>query len=464
MNITYIGWVIIPIMIFFSIKLDISNFILLTLFTSFFTSTAVAYIDYINLYIGLQQLMAGLFICKFIYGVFIEKNIKIKNINIFLVLFILYASISIFIPLFLDKTDNYVIGVSSHMEFSPVKFSSSNITQLIYLLLGFLVYLTSYVSISSIYDKYEYFISKFNMVIFFSGITLGVLGIVQMFLSQEIFDLLFRQYNYNSQQINLFNMVVNRPSGPTGEPSFYSLALAPILCYVIYNFKIYIKQVGKKIYSVYIFIMLIPLIISKSSSFLIGIFLFVGILLTLFIYNFIKNYENIKAIFLNHERKTTNILLLITLTIIIIIIIISIINSDIFRDFIFKIKGGGVSGSERTIALMQHLDVFKNNFVFGVGFGSLRSKDLMSTWLAAMGIIGNTLFGIFFIRQLYQLFRINKSETVSLAILIIVSWGILFISVPEPYYLYLWIYFAISDYVISNNKKNKYIFKKIEIR
>lgn len=462
MSVMYIGWVIIPLMIFLSIKLEIPNFILLTLFTSFFTSTAVAYVEYLDLYIGLQQFMAGLLICKFIYELIIMKNIKYKNINVFLTLFILYASISIFIPLFFDKTDSYVIGVSSHMDFSPVRFSLSNITQLIYLLLGFIVYFTSYISVDSEYSRYEYFMDKFNYVILYSGISLGVLGIIQMFLNYKIFDLLFRHYNYNIQQVDFLSLVVNRPSGPTGEPSFYALALVPILCYVIYNFKIYIKKVNIYIYICYILTMILPLVVSKSSSFLIGIFLFIGILAILAINKFIKNFKNIKSSFLKSKRRGLILVGIAMFFIIVIAIVIYIINTDIFRDFLFKIKGGGVSGSERTIALMQHLQVFKDNFLFGVGFGSLRSKDLMSTWLAAMGIIGNTLFAIFLIKQLYQLFKINKSETVSLAILIIISWGILFISVPEPYYLYLWIYFAIADYVILNSNEKIYINKKLK--
>ncbi|MBZ6006486.1 hypothetical protein K1514_11360 [Paraclostridium bifermentans] len=208
--------------------------------------------------------------------------------------------------------------------------------------------------------------------------------------------------------------------------------------------------------------MVIPLVVSKSSSFLIGMFLFIGILIILAINKFIKNYKNVKASFLNSERRGLILLGITIFFVISIAIVIYLINTDIFRDFLFKIKGGGVSGSERTIALMQHLQVFKDNFLFGVGFGSLRSKDLMSTWLAAMGIVGNTLFAIFLIKQLYQLFKINKSETISLAILITISWGILFISVPEPYYLYLWIYFAIADYVILNSDEKIYVNKKLK--
>ena len=457
MSITHIGWLIIPIMIIFSIKLEISNFILLTLFSSFFTSTAVIYIEFINLYVGLQQFMAGLLIFKFIYEIFITEHLKLKHINIFLTLFILYASMSIFIPLVCDKTNNYVIGVSSHMDFSPVRFSLSNVTQLIYLLLGFTVYSVSYISIDNEYRRYEYFIYKFNRVILISGITLGLLGSMQMFLNHYLFDSMFRQYNYNIQQIEFLNLVVNRPSGPTGEPSFYALALVPILCYIIYNFKVYTTEINKYIYILSIFIITIPLMISKSSSFLIGVFLFIGILVIIFTKKFMKNYRNIKDRLLGSDHRF-RIILLISISVLAISILgVYIINTDIFMDFIYKIKGGGVSGSERTIALMQHLDVFKDNIIFGVGFGSLRSKDLMSTWLASMGLVGNILFAVFFIRQLYCLFKINKPETISMAILIILSWGILFISVPEPYYLYLWIYFAVSEYLILNDRVNRTI-------
>ncbi|GAA0105712.1 hypothetical protein UT300013_23360 [Paraclostridium sordellii] len=461
MSITHIGCIIIPIMIICTMKLDMSNFILLTLFTSFFTSTAIIYVNIIDLHVGLQQFMAMLLTFKFIYELFISKNIEWKNLNIFLTLFIAYASISIFIPLVFNKGNNYVIGVSSHMDFSPVHFSITNMTQLLYLLIGYIVYSITYICISNKYINYEIFIARFNKAILYSAITLGVLGIIQMFLNDNIFNFIFRQYNYNNQQIEFLNQVVNRPSGPTGEPSFYALALVPMLCYIIYNLKTYIKENNKYLYTVSIVIIIIPLIVSKSSSFLIGILLFTGILILISIKKLIKNYKFIRTTYLKSFDKSKIILYTIISLLVICIIGIYIINSDIFRDFIYKIKGGGVSGSERTIALIQHLKVFKDNIIFGVGFGSLRSKDLMSTWLACMGLVGNILFALFFIRQLYCLLNINKRESISLAIMITISWGIMFISVPEPYYLYLWIYFAVSEYVISNQRLTGRInFKK----
>jgi hypothetical protein len=121
-----------------------------------------------------------------------------------------------------------------------------------------------------------------------------------------------------------------------------------------------------------------------------------------------------------------------------------------------KLNGQGESGSMRKYDFQYHMNVFKNYLITGIGFGSVRSKDLISTILADVGLSGAVPLLVYIVGRLYLLKRIGDDFSKVLYAIMFSTIVVLFISVPEFFYLYIWIYFGIIDYFLFNeNSKVK---------
>ncbi len=180
--------------------------------------------------------------------------------------------------------------------------------------------------------------------------------------------------------------------------------------------------------------MIINGILSTSSTFIIGIIIFLFIIfINLFKNKYYKqDVINLKMIF----------------------ILLNIIKPDLirfaFNDILIKLEGNGTSGSLRLKALQTHLDIALKFPILGVGFGSVRSYDLITTWMSSIGLIGTSVFILYLMNIVHKYHVIsNKSPIKNLyrgyshGILIIFI--AMFISVPEPYYLFIWISFSVYE-------------------
>lgn len=122
---------------------------------------------------------------------------------------------------------------------------------------------------------------------------------------------------------------------------------------------------------------------------------------------------------------------------------------DVASQLVAKLNGEGISGSERAYALQYHLQVFLEHPVADIGFGTVRSFDLLSTWLAELGVVGICLFALPVCALLGRLARQAKAQPTSyeVAVYIVVYLGILFVSVAEPYYPFGWIVIGVGFYL-----------------
>ena len=125
--------------------------------------------------------------------------------------------------------------------------------------------------------------------------------------------------------------------------------------------------------------------------------------------------------------------------------------------FIVKLQRLNESGHDRLEAF-EHMSSVGIRYPFGIGFGSGRSTDLLSTWLCNIGIVGTALF-LFAISQIVvNGIRQKDIERLLPLILVLVS---MFTSVPEPYNLFVWyfIFYAMTGtkHCIATRKEVLYV-------
>lgn len=97
-----------------------------------------------------------------------------------------------------------------------------------------------------------------------------------------------------------------------------------------------------------------------------------------------------------------------------------------------------ISGSERTKSFFLLMSAFRAAPLTGVGFGTCRGNDLLSTWFAEIGIIGMVLLGT------YLVWVISQKSKVENKVAVILVWVSMFVSVCEPYNLFIWILMAMA--------------------
>ena len=109
---------------------------------------------------------------------------------------------------------------------------------------------------------------------------------------------------------------------------------------------------------------------------------------------------------------------------------------NIVSSLIIKLRGENVSGVERWDGFITMLKVGLN-YPFGVGFGSSRSKDLFSTWICNVGIVGLLIYFLFILRMFLKALSEKKLKYFFPYLLVVL---LMMISVPEPYNLFVWFY------------------------
>ena len=354
---------------------------------------------------------------------------------------------------------------SNTLVFTPdspyeyVSFSFQNITQYLYLLFSFIIYFCSYMVFTNEI--------KVNMkgIINVTTVTVVSLGFVQFFLYHEYFDLIFRT-NY-SHMVQYLETGLTRISSVTNEPSMLSLFLTPIFVYyficVIKGFK------SKKILKFDICMMVLIFltgILNRASSFYLALIVVFLIMIVDFwksIFNY-KNLEFLKKIFgkiLNFIKNNRIKSVIISLILILFLMIAFKIVGYRFLILFLKLLGLDDSGSTRVELFSHHMSVFLKNIFTGVGFGTLRSNDLLSMWSAQVGLIGMIPLIYYFVSRFSYIFK-NRGvgNNREVFYLIVTSLVILITSVPEPYYIYVWIYIAMGESIYPNRKvSNKAIDK-----
>lgn len=423
MTIHLIAYVLIPVWIYLSFK-DIK-----TIAYAYILCAPLQTVSVFNVggsSVMFYHLIFLTLLIKYIVRVLKQRKMSV-NLPLDFMLFLVWSFITI--PLAVFNTDEVVYKVSG--GYGNVAFSFQQFTQFAYLLMNFLVCII----LSDLLADNVIDMKGVKKVINYGFIMVMVLAIIQMFVSPKICTLLYR----NSINATYLNNL--RISGPFQEPSMLALYAAP-LC-GIYLSKVFYHQDFR--YILHILLFMIVLMQNRASSSIVGLAIVTLIFLISAVYQFVIK-KNVKLL----DKNKTYMLAAATLVVAAIMTIvygnkisamISLVGS--------KFAGNGISGSERTYMVQYHLEIFSRHWLAGIGYGTLRSLDLLSTMLCSGGIIGFMLYVIPVLRSSLRIFFNMSNRAVMLYV--IVYNAIMFISVTEIALPYVWIAYAIMFYVLTDN-------------
>lgn len=401
--------------------------------------TTLSVFDVGSSYIVLYHL---LFIALVVRTIFLHVGRKTAenrcSISPIFGLFLLVCALSI--PLALIYTD--VVVMVPDGSFRNVAFSAQQFTQLGYLIIAVL---SCYISNRLLHDG----IATVEGI--FSALTVAYVAVCLLALLQLVIPASIVNETYRNIPDVYYEFDGARVSSTFREPSMMALCIAPL-------FAVYLLRLIRSFSFgnlVLVCLGAIVVALNQASSFA------VGVCFALFCYAFIAFAKADVRQAIDHKA-----LLGAVFSIMAVFLIASTgIFQDVTSQLVAKINGEGVSGSERTYALQYHLQVFLEHPVVGIGFGTVRSFDLLSTWLVELGVVGIGFFVLPVCALLARLARQGKTQPMSYeaAVYITVYLGILFVSVAEPYYPFGWIVIGLGFYLapsasygITKGKANEF--------
>lgn len=282
-----------------------------------------------------------------------------------------------------------------------------------------------------------YYSEKWDKFIVAGGVLLATIGFAEWlyflatggdfsFISNRTFGENKDILGSTVQTITVMGHTLLRLKSLTGEPSMYALTVFPYAVFCM----------ARKQYLVCLFFYF-TLLLSTSTSAFLGLLAF-GLLLIVFY---------IKKMF----YKIANLFLL------------AIMLGGfvfVFKDLIIqmvleKLMLENVSGIDRFYNFNTNLEFWLNSGIavklFGIGWGTVRSTDMLTTLLVNTGILGLFLWMSLFLKPLKA---VKRTEPVSYILFLglIVVLLILFTAVPEYSYLTTWMFLGIIYNLIKTKK------------
>ena len=223
MYFTFIGIVVLIITVCLFLFTRTRTLFYFTFFISAFTATSMINFPKSRNSVLCYYIVGSFLILKVIYELVIRRYTlkKIKILN-GLFYFMVYVTISLILPIVYS---NNTLVFTPDSPFTYISFSSQNITQYIYLLFAFIIYLASYIVFT---NEIKVDIKKMINVTSFAVI---ILGFLQFFMNHIYFDLIFRT-NY-SHLVQYLETGLTRISSVTNEPSMLALFVTPISVYYL---------------------------------------------------------------------------------------------------------------------------------------------------------------------------------------------------------------------------------------
>jgi hypothetical protein len=228
------------------------------------------------------------------------------------------------------------------------------------------------------------------------------------------------------QTINIAGIQIQRLKSLAGEPSMFAFTVLPF-----FILGIYLKKIKTVIF------LFITLLLSTSTSAVLGLMIW-------FVLDVIYR-----------KNKLLKIVIFILFITVLSVLFFDVI--DQFYTFIeAKLTLQNTSGIERFANFDKHFNAWYEasfiNFLFGYGFGYVRSTDGLTTLLFNVGLIGLAVYILFFmlpyfmIRQKTDYIKGLYISNLSLLIVILIS-------VPEFYYPHIWLFNALLWYEYLKEKQ-----------
>ena len=296
-------------------------------------------------------------------------------------------------------------------------FRITIITQSLYLLSG----LFTFILFLNFYTK------NFDNVIITGGIFLATIGIFDwiffLFFNGTLDVLSNRVFGEENRGLTSFQVVVisgheiMRLRSLTGEPSMYALSIFPyfVFCIAI-----------RRHFCAYFF--LLTLLLSTSTAGMLGLLVF-GVLYVLFIVKGLSMKLAWSAVLF---AMIGGLILMFT---------------DVFVEMVAKkLALENASGADRFSEFTNHLSFWLNGGfllqIFGIGWGTIRSADMVSTLLVNSGLVGMACYLSLFLKPLVDIRR-QQTDLVILFIGMLAVLIMLLVSVSEYSYLPTWVFLGI---------------------
>jgi hypothetical protein len=359
-----------------------------------------------------------------------NKFTYLRELFIFFLVYVIFSVISQFFNnLYELKLDEglVLINKGGYMDYF---YRSSHLTQTLYLLVSFIIYLfIKYYADESIITYIYWALRLLCLYAIYEFVYYKVTGASGDFLMNRKFGdtdgSLF-------QTTNIAGMALMRMKGYTGEPSMFTFTILP---FWIMTYGLKRKLDGA--------ILLICLVLSFSTTAYFSIIVF------------------FTAWFLHKKRYKEILYVLIGILILLAVMQLDSLKHifDSVYDFVFgsKLSGESSSSQDREGKLDYHFKYWTNLYfpqqLFGIGFGYIRSTDFVTTILVNNGLFGLIVFTLFVFRHLFIPIY-NKDWSFCYTTGLFILYFIMMATVPEFSYPSLWIYLGLG-YVLHYTSQKK---------
>lgn len=424
MTATILGYVLIPVSLFFFLVKPVYLLTSAVIFIGF-SGSAVLLIGDLGIQPSYWFVMLWI-ISRLINGIRVEKIKRCVKRNIYLFFFVIYASFSIILPLILD---NNIVIMNVDGNISQLVFTTSNITQLTYLWFSYASFILFSVysdgdqkKIDTVINYYLYGAALVCIICFYQ---------IVCFKTGMPFDKLFRQNIHG-------NVQGTRIYGPCIEAS--------MLCY--YLLTVLPLSIRKKDWKAFVLLIAVVSlgVYSFSSTFIVGFGIWI-------IFEFVHALKKGKIKVSSKEIK------MITVGYTIMVIVLFAFENHVeyaFEKLLTTVIQGNISGIQRNYSFKLLMKAFMKSPILGVGFGTCRGNDLFSTWLAGVGVVGGSLLTVYLFKQLFR----KKAEW-NIKVANALVWFVMLLSVPEPYNLFVWLLLALIDASHAYRIEQKEAYGKI---
>lgn len=351
-----------------------------------------------------------------------KKYVKISSyIIVFFIVYLCFLQFSQFANAISPAKMVNLIEIRRTYIFGQIR--TTNITQGIYFLLA--IYFMLYVNV--------YFKEKMIGWMFSGIIFLAIYGIYEFiffaifqrsgdFLSNRIFGEISNASQssgfLNGSQLQISNVLGRgfmRLKSLTAEPSMYALTSVPFLLYAY-----------EKAWNKTALLLLFGIILSQSTTAIIGV-----------------------AVGISYLNYSKSIYTIIIVPITALFVLVFYLTSESVRmglDSLIFQKLNSFSGSDRIETFVYHANViFDGNFVrflFGLGFGTVRSLDMFSNLLANVGVIGFLAYTALIVGPVFLMPHCPDRRAIVAALLSI--WVMEMATVSEYSYLPPWFFVALG--------------------
>ncbi len=418
MDITAVGYVLIPLGLFAVLFKTRRPLLYLTIFFSPFTATAV--VNFENPAFGVQPAyFFGLLFMVRVALEILEGRLRIwippvqrSNLLIFW-LFVLAAITSIALiplygPILVHRPSGEAVSLSLTRE---------NITQLMYIL--YVITFVTSVALSRLGPKE---LDNALKVLIMSGLFVSLWGwfqIISHYLGLPYPDFIFNNSNSFSQNFGqiLRNLSIKRMNSVAPEPSMLArfLVIPTFICFYCSYKKQFLFRHKHAIFLAVFFS--ITLLCTTSASavagFLGGLFIF-----SIPIFVSSRNRQRSTNLLVVNKRSKITFVTLIALTLFIIGVVgfglakwkfgIGREQASALLDIIVMEKLESQSGQTRLGGALAGLDLFITHPLLGIGWGSNRTFDLLTNLLSTTGIIGTFLFFLGHLMLVGRVTRLRK--------------------------------------------------------